>query len=224
MEVVAEAAAGAADQSDHVALRDRARGDQELRLVGVTAREPAAVVDAGVVAVAAARGLGLDQDDVAVLDGADRGARRRRDVDAGVEAAPARTERRGDRAVDRPDEAAARALDRAGGKRIGGRSSSSVRPGAAPGSARSGAEMSPSSAPSRAPASRRAPPPCRSRTAASCGLARLELDAGPLELRLLGRDLVARRRGSRATRSSVSSRRSRTRSTMPASWSWMRSR
>ena len=54
VEVVAEAAAGAADVADHVALRDRrADAGRVARLVRVAGREPAAVVDAGVVAVAA---------------------------------------------------------------------------------------------------------------------------------------------------------------------------
>ena len=52
--------AGAADVADDVALGDAlAGGDREGGLVGVTGGEPAAVVEAGEVAVAAAFGFGL---------------------------------------------------------------------------------------------------------------------------------------------------------------------
>src|SRR5687768_11891542 len=99
--MVAEAAPGAADVADDLALGDGARGDRKRGLMGVTRREAAAVVDAGVVAVAAGRGR---QRDRARLRGADRGTGGDGDVDALVHPAPAHAERRDDGAVDRPDE------------------------------------------------------------------------------------------------------------------------
>ena len=111
----AEAVARAARVADDLALRDAlADGDADARLVAVTGRQPAAVADAGVVAVAADP---AGDQDAAGLGGVDRRARRHRDVDARVQAAPAHAERRDDRAVDGPDEAAGARLDRPGGDR-----------------------------------------------------------------------------------------------------------
>ena len=117
MEVVAKAVACAADVSDDLALLDRAGGDREARLMGVAGGDAAAVVDAGVVAVAAALGLGLVEDDRSGLGGSNRRPGGNRDVHAGVQASPAHPERRDDRAVHRPDEAAAGGLDGTGRKR-----------------------------------------------------------------------------------------------------------
>ena len=99
--------------ADDLALADAlADRDRDPRLVAVARGDAAAVVDAGVVAVAA--GPAGDRDGAAV-GGADRGALRDGDVDAGVQAAPAVAERRGERAVDGPDEAARALPDGAGG-------------------------------------------------------------------------------------------------------------
>src|SRR5262245_43520240 len=121
MEVRTEAVTGAAGVPDHLSLADGiAEGDDEAALVGVTGGEPAAVVDAGVVAVAAAFGLRLLQGDGAGRGGADRGPFRDGDVDprvvlvAGADVAAA--EARGDRPGDGPDQAAAAFLDRSGGQ------------------------------------------------------------------------------------------------------------
>src|ERR1700733_9921706 len=132
MQVRTEAVTGAAAVPDDVALRNRLAGrDRERALVGVAGGEPAAVVDAGVVAVAAAAGLGLGEDHGAVGGGADRGAFRDGDVDPGMElvagADVAATEGRDHRPVARPDQAAAAPLGRprrqrrrAGGGELGG--------------------------------------------------------------------------------------------------------
>src|SRR2546423_1571891 len=73
MDVRAEAVAGAAAVADDLSLGDGLpRGDGEGALVRVTGGEPAAVVDAGVVAVAAAARLGLGEDHRAGRGGADR--------------------------------------------------------------------------------------------------------------------------------------------------------
>src|SRR5260221_5801565 len=73
VQVRAEAVAGATGVADDVALRDGLPGrDGEGGLVGVTGGEPATVVDAGVVAVAAAARLGLGEDDGAAGGGTDR--------------------------------------------------------------------------------------------------------------------------------------------------------
>src|SRR6478735_6135318 len=117
MKVGTEAVAGATDVSDDLALIDAARRDREGGLMGVASGDAAAVIDAGVVAVAAALRLGLVEDDRPGLGGADRSSGRDRDVDAGVQLAPAHPERGDDRTVDRPDEAVGGILDGAGWKR-----------------------------------------------------------------------------------------------------------
>ena len=75
VEVVAEAVAGAAHVSQDRSLADRAAGSGEARLVRVAGGEPAAVVDAGVVPVAA---VGGGEDDRPGLGGPDRGPGGRR--------------------------------------------------------------------------------------------------------------------------------------------------
>src|SRR5207253_10369631 len=73
VEVRAGAVAGVAGVADQVALADLgADGGGEARLEGVAGGEPAAVVDAGVVAVTAAFVLGLLEDHGPVGGGADR--------------------------------------------------------------------------------------------------------------------------------------------------------
>src|ERR1700710_1414475 len=118
MKAGAEAVSGAGGVADDLRLRaGLACGDREGALVGVTGGEPTAMVDARVVAVAAAAGLRLGEDHGAVGGGADRGSFRDRDVDsrgglvAGADVTAA--EGRDDRSVHRPDQAAAAALDRA---------------------------------------------------------------------------------------------------------------
>src|SRR4051812_29653813 len=106
-EAVPRAARGADDLPLGHALAD---GDPDARLVAVARGERAAVVDAGVVAVAADP---AGDDHAAALGRVDRGARRHRDVDAGVQAAPAHAERGDDRAVDGPDQPARAGSDRA---------------------------------------------------------------------------------------------------------------
>src|SRR3954469_23178985 len=101
--------AGVAGVADDLALPDvRTDRDGDARLVAVTGRDAAAVVDAGVVAVAA--GPAGDGDGAGV-GGAQGGAGGDRDVDAGVQATPAVAERRRERPVDRPDEAAGALAD-----------------------------------------------------------------------------------------------------------------
>src|SRR5215204_9339 len=112
VQVVAEAASGAADVTDHLALAYRvADAGRVAGLVRVARREAAAVIDAGVVAVPA--GVG-GEDRAARLRGANRRPARDPDVDALVHPSPAPTEGRGDRAVDGPDQPrrALAALDR----------------------------------------------------------------------------------------------------------------
>src|SRR5436190_16195755 len=93
MHVRPEAVPGAVAVADHLALADAlARGHREGLLVGVTGREPAAVVDAGVVAVAAARCLGLGERDGPRGGRPDRRAGGYGDVDAFVHLAPAHPE------------------------------------------------------------------------------------------------------------------------------------
>src|SRR4051794_36066373 len=114
VQVRAEAAAGAAGVADDLALGDvRADARGEARLVRVTRRERPGVLDAGEVAVAAARGLGLHERDRARRGGADRGAARHADVDARVAGLPGArlAEGRGDRAVDGPDQTAGARAD-----------------------------------------------------------------------------------------------------------------
>src|ERR1700710_3191079 len=83
MKVGAEAVSGAAGVAEDVPLRDGlACGDREGALWGVTGGDPTAMVDARVVAVAAAAGLRLGEDHGAVGGGADRGSFRDRDVDS----------------------------------------------------------------------------------------------------------------------------------------------
>src|SRR4051794_27375204 len=115
VQVRAEAAARAARVPDHLALGYvRAHRGREARLVRVTGRERAGVLDAGEVAVAAARRLGLHQHDRPGRGGADRRAARPPDVDPGM-AGPPRArlaEGRGDRAVDGPDDPPRAGADR----------------------------------------------------------------------------------------------------------------
>src|SRR3954447_13746143 len=110
----AEGVPGVADEADDLALADaRAEARAELRLVGVARRQARAVLDAGVVAVAAGRADALHEHDAAVVGGVDRRADRGRDVDAGVDVAGALlAEGAGDRPVDRPDHAARALADR----------------------------------------------------------------------------------------------------------------
>src|SRR5262249_14309168 len=94
----------------------------EALLVRVTGREPVAVVDARVVAVAAARGLRLrEQHGAGGGGGAGRPARDP-DVDAPMAALPRprRAERRGARPPHGPDEAGGADLAAAGAPRQGG--------------------------------------------------------------------------------------------------------
>src|ERR1700733_4545135 len=85
MQVRAKAVAGATGVPDDVALRNGLpRGDRERALVRVTGGDPTAVVDAGVVAVAATAGLRLGEDHGAAGGGPDRGAFRHGDVDPRV--------------------------------------------------------------------------------------------------------------------------------------------
>src|SRR4051794_2471050 len=89
VKVRAEAEASAVADPDHLALAHvLALADGEARLVRVAGRDPAPVVDAGEVAVAAARGLGLGELHDPVGGGVDRRAARHPDVDAGVAAFP----------------------------------------------------------------------------------------------------------------------------------------
>src|SRR5690242_4989201 len=108
MDVWTRAVTGVAAETDDLALAHRLPGrDQEFRLMGVAGGEPAAVVDAGVVAVAAAFGLRLGEDDGAGEGGVDRRPFRDGDVDPGVVlvagADVAAAETGGDRPFDRPD-------------------------------------------------------------------------------------------------------------------------
>src|SRR4051794_29669516 len=122
VEMVPEAAAGASNVADDLALLDRsAHRSAEARLVRVTRGERAGVLDAGEVAVAAGGRLGLHQDDLARRGGVDRRAGRDADVDARVAGLPGArlAEGRGDRAVDRPDQPARAGLDRPAGDRAG---------------------------------------------------------------------------------------------------------
>ena len=122
VQVRAGRVARVAGVADDLALADAlADRDRDPRLVAVARGDAAAVVDAGVVAVAA--GPAGDRDGAAV-GGAQRRALRDGDVDAGVEPAPAVAERRGERAVDRPDEAARALPDR---RRRAGRSTPASR-------------------------------------------------------------------------------------------------
>src|SRR5687767_14337223 len=84
VQMIAEAVAGAADVADEVALgQDAARWcGAETRLVGVAGGDPPAVVEAGVVAVAADPALGSDP---AGGGGVDRGSRWDCDIDPGVQ-------------------------------------------------------------------------------------------------------------------------------------------
>src|SRR4051812_10038137 len=118
--MVPEAAAGAPNVADHLALFDLcAHRRAEPRLVRVTRRQRARVLDAGEVPVAARGRLALHEHDLAVRGGADRRAGRDADVDARVAGLPGArlAERRRDRTVDRPDQPARARLDRAGGDR-----------------------------------------------------------------------------------------------------------
>src|SRR5262249_62244457 len=91
MEVRAEAVAGAAHIADHLSLRHRcALGDGVGRLARVAGREAAAEIDARVVPVAADP---TGEDDGSGLGSVDRSAARDRNVDPGVQASPALTER-----------------------------------------------------------------------------------------------------------------------------------
>src|SRR3954469_20727447 len=114
--MVPEAAAGASNVADDLPLTDlRAHRGREARLVRVTRRERARVLDAGEIAVAAGDAGALPEHDLARRGGADRGACRDADVDARMAGLPGArlAERRGDRAVDGPDHPAAALLDRA---------------------------------------------------------------------------------------------------------------
>src|SRR5262245_42334364 len=86
VEVGPEAEAGAVADPDHLALADAlAHRDRDRLLVRVAAREAAAVVDAGVVAVTA---LGPSDRHSPVGDGVNRGARGHADVDPGMAGLP----------------------------------------------------------------------------------------------------------------------------------------
>src|ERR687896_613560 len=117
LQVVAEAVAGAADVADHLALADggAVRGG-EARLVRVARGQAATVLDAGVVPVAADP---AHQHHAPGGGRADRRAAPYRDVDPGVQAAPAHAERRDDRTVYGPDEPTAALHHRAAGGRLG---------------------------------------------------------------------------------------------------------
>jgi hypothetical protein len=85
VDVRPKAVPGAAAVADHLALIDLLSGaDGEGRLVGVTGGQTPAVVDSGVVPVAAAFGLRLGEGDGAREGGADRRAFRHGDVDPRV--------------------------------------------------------------------------------------------------------------------------------------------
>src|SRR5262245_20294079 len=101
----AEAVAGAVADPDDLSLGDLlADRDQDLLLVGVASGQAAAVVNAGVVAVAALVAGDLD----AARGGCtDRSARGHGDVDSLVHPAPAHPEAGDDGAVDGPDQAMA---------------------------------------------------------------------------------------------------------------------
>src|SRR3954464_7519892 len=100
MEMVAEAVTGAAHQPDYLALADvRSSARQEARLMRVAGRDAAAVVDAGVVAVTARRRVRLRERHRARRRRADRRTAANRDIDAGVQPAPAHAEAGHDRAV-----------------------------------------------------------------------------------------------------------------------------
>src|SRR4051812_868851 len=91
VQVVAETAAGAARIADHLALCDLiADAGRVAGLVCVAGGEPAAVVDAGVVAVAAGR---RREDRRSRPRRADRRSGGHRDVDALVHPSPAPAER-----------------------------------------------------------------------------------------------------------------------------------
>src|SRR5215211_2763769 len=99
-----EAEARAVAYPDHLPLAHvLADRDGDRRLMRVAGRDPASVVDAGVVAVA---GLRPGDRDRAVGGGVDRRSARDSDVDARVAALPGAllAEGRGHRSVDRPDE------------------------------------------------------------------------------------------------------------------------
>src|SRR4051794_41899501 len=99
----AEAKAGAVADADHLPLADLlADRDGDRLLVGVAGGDPAAVVEAGVVAVARLRTRDRDG---AGGGGLDRRAARDAAVDAGGTALPGAlvAERRRDRAVHGPD-------------------------------------------------------------------------------------------------------------------------
>src|SRR6476469_1879749 len=117
MQVVAEAVAGAAHVADHVTLRDTLPGaDREGRLVGVASLQAATVVEAGEIAVTTAFGFRLEQDHGTRGSGADRRARRHRDVDSLVHASPAHAKTGDDGPIDRPDELTGAVANRARGQ------------------------------------------------------------------------------------------------------------
>ena len=177
VEVVAEAAAGAADVADHVALADAARGDREARTGGRNrsrarrrgrcrcscrsrrwARRARSTLPSATARIGVPAGSG--------------------DVDALVHAAPARPERRDDRAVDGPDEAArGLALDRAGRQGRRRRSRLPGRPGAGPGCRPGCRAMSPSRR-SMFSSTESSASALAARAALELGLAGLELRCG----------------------------------------------
>src|SRR3954453_7942975 len=120
VKVGAEAVARAVADPDYLALLDvLAERDGEALLVGVAGGDAAAVIDAGVVAVATAGGLRLFENHGPVGGRADRGAGGDGYGDAGIVPVAAvdgpGPEGRDDRPVLRPDEAlGALALDRPG--------------------------------------------------------------------------------------------------------------
>src|SRR5918996_149109 len=187
VEVVAEAVPGAADVADHLALADAAGGQREARLVRVAGGDACTVVDAGVVPVAA---VGRRERDRARLRGTDRGSRWNRNVDPGVQPAPAHPERGDNGTVDRPDETGcALTLDRAGGERGPRRGLPGLK---------LGLDLSLEVADvALKPLLRLLDLVERPLLAVAhgvkLGLAGLELHPGALELRLASRDLVARR-------------------------------
>src|SRR5262245_65039297 len=112
MDVRSEAVAGAIRDADDLRLRHLlAPRDEDPLLVRVAGGETAAVVDAGVVPVAA---LGSGDRDGPGRSRAYRRAGRDRDVDALVHPPPAHPKARDNGAVDRPDEPAAPTLNRSG--------------------------------------------------------------------------------------------------------------
>src|SRR6476659_7135267 len=121
MDVRAEAVAGAVAVADDLALGDLLTGGhREGLLMRVAGGEPAAVIDAGEVAVAAAARLGLGEDQRSRCRRTNRSAAGHGDIYSLVElgAAEARAEAGDDRTVDRPDQpAAVAATDRAGRQR-----------------------------------------------------------------------------------------------------------